>query len=56
MFKVGDQVRLNAVIPQGSIIKMRMDEDGTIWYLMSWTNGEVSQERWFLEHEIVAAE
>lgn len=56
MFKTGDKVRLNAVVPQGEITKMRMDEDGTIWYLMSWTNGEVTQERWFTGDELVAVE
>ena len=56
MFKVGDVVKLKATIPQGPVTKMRMDEDGTIWYLMSWTNGEATQERWFTVEELESAE
>lgn len=55
-FQKGQVVRLNGVIPQGPVQKMRMDEDGLIWYLVSWTNGDVTQERWFAENELVAAE
>lgn len=57
MFKVGDVVKLKATIPQGPVTKMRMDEDGTIWYLMSWPNSDgTNSERWFSEAEIEAAE
>lgn len=55
MYKVGDVVKVKAVVPQGPVTKMRMDEDGTIWYLMSWTNGETTQERWFVADEIESA-
>lgn len=56
MFKVGDVVKVKAVVPQGPVTKMRMDEDGTIWYLMSWSNSDgTNSERWFSEAEIEAA-
>ena len=49
----GQQVKVLAVIPQGPVQKLRMDEDGIFWYLISWTDtqGEV-QERWFREDEL----
>lgn len=56
MFKKGDKVKLKTVVPAGEITRMRMDEDGTIWYLMSWTNGEVEQERWFTGDQLEATE
>ena len=48
MYKKGDVVKLKAVVPQGPISSMRMDEDGTIWYLVEWTtsDGQVHS-RWF---------
>jgi aminoglycoside phosphotransferase (APT) family kinase protein len=56
MFKKGDKVRLKVAVPEGEVAHMRMDEDGTIWYLMSWTNGDVSQERWFTLEELESVE
>ncbi len=55
-FKKGDVVKLNAVVPQGPVLAMRMDEDGTIFCLVEWTddNGSV-QQRWFEESQLVAA-
>jgi len=57
MFKRGDVVKLKAVVPQGPIIKMRMDDDGGIWCLMEWTadDGQVHS-RWFMDSELEAAE
>lgn len=56
-FKKGDTVKVNAVIPQGPIIKMRMDDDGTIYYLVEWTNTDgTPAERWFTADQIVAVE
>lgn len=54
-FKKGDTVVVKAVVPQGPIESMRMDEDGNIQYLISWTNGEgVTQSRWFDEDQLMA--
>jgi uncharacterized protein YodC (DUF2158 family) len=50
-------VRLKAVIPSGPVEKLRMDEDGTVYYMISWVDADgVSQSRWFAEDELVAVE
>jgi sugar lactone lactonase YvrE len=57
MFKKGDVVKLKAVIPQGPITKMRMDDDGNIWYLMEWTTEDgQAHSRWFMDSELEAVE
>jgi hypothetical protein len=54
-FKKGDTVKLVAVIPQGPVESMRMDEDGNVQYLLSWTdlNGNVHS-RWFDEAQLAS--
>lgn len=54
-FKKGDVVKAVAVVPQGPIEALRMDEDGNFFYLISWkdTDGE-TQQRWFAESELTA--
>lgn len=55
-FKIGDVVRLKSVVPQGPIVRMRMDEEtGLISYLLEWTdeNGQ-TQQRWFAESQLEA--
>lgn len=55
-FSKGQQVKLIAVIPQGPVLKLRMDDDGVIWYLVGWTDKDgVAQERWFREDELTEA-
>jgi len=54
-FKKGDTVALKATIPSGPVIGMRMDEDGNVQYLMEWTAGEETLQRWFDEAELTAA-
>lgn len=55
-FKKGDEVKVVAVVPQGPVEGLRMDEDGNVSYLISWTDldGNV-QTRWFAEAELEAA-
>lgn len=54
-FKKGDQVKIQAVIPQGPVQAFRMDEDGTVYCLISWTDVEgVEHERWFKEDDLTA--
>lgn len=55
MFKKGDVVRVNAIVPEGPVAAMRMDEDGNVSYLINWqdVNG-VTQQRWFVETELTA--
>jgi hypothetical protein len=54
-FKKGDNVKVNAVIPEGPVEALRMDEDGNFFYQISWNdvNGE-TQQRWFAEEELTA--
>jgi len=49
-------VRLKAIVPQGPVIALRMNEDGEFFYLVQWTdaNGK-AQRRWFKEEELEAA-
>jgi uncharacterized protein YodC (DUF2158 family) len=52
-FKKGDVVQLKAVIPQGPVEKLRMDEDGTVYCMIAWTDAEgVAHNRWFREDEL----
>lgn len=56
-FAKGDVVKVKAVVPQGPVIKFRMDEEsGTVSYLLQWvdTDGH-TQERWFTEDELTEA-
>lgn len=55
-FKKGDSVRVNAVVPTGPVLALRMSEDGDVSYLIEWTDTDgVSQQRWFEESQLVAA-
>lgn len=56
MFKKGDVVKLNAVVPEGPVTAMRMDDDGNVSYLVEWTDAEsVAQQRWFAEDQLIGA-
>jgi hypothetical protein len=51
----GQNVKLASVIPQGPVIALRMDEDGTFFYLLEWTDeAGVKQQRWFEESQLEA--
>ncbi len=56
MFKKGDAVKVNTVVPQGPVLALRMDDDGVVYYRIEWTdiNGTV-QQRWFTEDSLIAA-
>lgn len=52
-FVKDQQVKVIAVIPQGPVQKLRMDDDGMIWYLIRWTDADgANQERWFKEDDL----
>lgn len=55
-FVKGQEVKVNAVVPAGPVQKLRMDEDGIFYYLISWTDvdGQV-RERWFKESDLIEA-
>lgn len=54
-FKKGDTVKMIAVVPQGPVEALRMDEDGNFSYLISWTDAAGAvQSRWFDETQLTA--
>lgn len=54
-FKKGQAVKLQAVVPAGPVLAMRMDEDGNVQYLVGWTDANgAKQQRWFDEDQLVA--
>lgn len=56
-FKKGETVKLDVAAPQGPVEALRMDEDGNVQYLMSWTDAEGrAHSRWFDEEQLAAAE
>lgn len=56
MFKKGDIVRLQAVIPEGPVMALRMSEEGEISYLVEWVDAEgETQQRWFSQDQLTAA-
>ena len=54
-FTKNQTVRVKTVVPQGAVQALRMDEDGVVYCLLTWTdvNG-VSQTRWFAETDLEA--
>lgn len=56
-FQKDQQVKLKGVVPQGPVLKLKMDEDtGAMSYLIEWVDadGEAKQ-RWFAEDELTEA-
>ena len=53
-FKVGDEVKLNVVAPQGTIMELSVNQDGDIQYLVPYTDNGVEQQRWFNEDDLLA--
>ena len=55
-FKKGDVVKLSAVVPQGPVMALRMDENGIVQYLVEWQDDNgVAQQRWFDEDQLTGA-
>lgn len=55
-FKRGDVVKVNAVVPEGPVLALRMDEDGTVYCLVEWTDVDgKTQQRWFAEEVLTGA-
>jgi hypothetical protein len=53
IFSKNQNVRLKTVVPQGPIEALRMNEDGTVFYLISWKDATgATQSRWFVEAEL----
>lgn len=55
-FVKDQEVKVNTVVPQGPVQKLRMDEDGVFYYYIEWTDvAGASQARWFKESELIEA-
>jgi uncharacterized protein YodC (DUF2158 family) len=56
-FKKGDVVRVKAVVPQGPVKALRMDEDGVVYCLIQWTDANgTTHERWINEDQLVTGD
>lgn len=54
-FIKSQEVKLSAVVPQGPVVALRMDENGTFFYLVEWTDESgTKQQRWFEESQLSA--
>ena len=48
-------VRVKAVVPEGPVAALRINEDGEFFYLVQWTDADgKSQRRWFKEEDLEA--
>ena len=55
-FTKGQNLKLSTAVPQGPVVALRMDENGTFFYLLEWTDeAGVTQQRWFEESQLTAA-
>lgn len=55
-FKKGDVVAVNTVVPSGPVQSIRMDDEGTVQYLISWVDIDGNnQTRWIDEENLVAS-
>lgn len=55
-FKKGDVVTVNTVVPSGPVQSIRMDDEGTVQYLISWVDIDGNnQTRWIDEENLVAS-
>lgn len=55
-FQKDETVRLDKAVPQGPVVKLRMNEEGNFFYLVAWTDETGNtHSRWFAENELVAA-
>jgi hypothetical protein len=54
-FTKNQTVRVKTVVPQGAVQAFRMDEDGVVYCLLTWTDANnKSQTRWFAESDLEA--
>ena len=52
----GDEVKVPVSVPQGPVQALRMDEDGTVFCLIEWTDEQgQTQQRWFAEDDLIGA-
>jgi hypothetical protein len=55
-FAKGETVKLIAVVPEGPVQALRMDEDGNFFYMIEWTDADGNTtQRWFEEAQLEQA-
>jgi len=55
-FKKGDAVKVVAVVPNGPVLALRMDDEGIVSYLVEWIDvNSQTQQRWFEESQLTGA-
>jgi hypothetical protein len=55
-FAKGETVKLIAVVPEGPVQALRMDEDGNFFYMVEWTDADGNTtQRWFEEAQLEQA-
>ena len=56
-FKVGQEVQLVTVIPEGPVMQLAVDQEGNIEYLVAYKDSDGDfQSRWFKENELTLVE
>lgn len=55
VFKKGDVVAVNTVVPTGPVQALRMDDDGEVYCQIEWVDVDgQTQQRWFKESELIS--
>jgi uncharacterized protein YodC (DUF2158 family) len=57
IFKKDDVVEVQVTTPKGAVESIRMDENGMVWYLISWVDSSSEmQHRWFPEDQLTLSQ
>ena len=56
-FKIGQEVKVASIVPQGPVLSLAVTPEGDIQYLVEYKDADgVAQERWFKEDELASVE
>lgn len=55
MLKKGDKAKLKVVVPEGTVVGLRFNDDGDVEALLEWNDGQELQQRWFEQDELEVA-
>ena len=54
-YKIGQEVKLITIVPQGPVVALSVDQEGDIAYKVSYADSQgVTHERWFKEDDLEA--
>ena len=54
-FKIGQEVKVASIVPQGPVLALAVTPEGEIQYLIGYTDVDsIAQERWFKEDELTS--